>query len=63
MEFERLQKEIPELEALKNDLNEKVHAGGLPYSELNKLIEQLTETTQSLERKELRWLELSEMTQ
>jgi len=63
LEFEKLQKEIPELEALKSSLNEKVHTGGVAYNELNKMIEQLTEVTQSLEKKELRWLELSEFAQ
>ncbi len=61
LEFEKLQKEIPELEKLKNELNEKVNVGGIPYNELNKAIDQLTEVTKSLEEKELRWLELSEM--
>lgn len=61
LEFEKLQKEIPELEKLKNELNEKVNAGGIPYAELNKAIDQLTDVSKKLEEKELRWLELSEL--
>lgn len=59
-EFEKLEKEVPALEKLKEELNEKVNSGTLPYEELNKAIAQLGEVSKELEEKELRWLELSE---
>lgn len=60
-EKEKLDKEIPELEKQKNELNEKINSGAMPYEELNKAILQLAETTKLLEEKELRWLQLSEI--
>jgi ATP-binding cassette subfamily F protein uup len=62
-EFEKLEKEIPELEKTKNYLNEQINSGALPYEELNKAILQLGEVSKQLETKEIRWLELSEMNQ
>ncbi len=59
-EFENLQKEVPELEKEKLELNEKLLSGSAPYDELNKMIERIGEVTKQLEAKELRWLELSE---
>ena len=61
LEFEKLQREIPELEKLKNELNDKVNAGGIAYAELNKAIDELTDVSKKLEERELRWLELSEL--
>ncbi len=60
-EFENLQKEIPELEKEKAELNEKLVAGGQPYAELNKMIDRIGVVTKLLEEKEMRWLELSEL--
>lgn len=60
-EFEKLGKEIPELEKEKAELNEKLIAGNIPYTEMNKMIERFGEVSKLLEEKELRWLELSEM--
>ncbi len=62
-EFEALEKEIPLLEAEKNDLNGKINNGNAPYEELNKMIARLGEVTTLLETKEIRWLELSEYAQ
>lgn len=59
-EFEKLEKEVPALEKKKEELNEKINAGALPYEELNKAILDLGEVSKELEEKELRWLELSE---
>lgn len=59
-EFEKLEKEVPALEKLKEELNEKVNSGTLPYDELNKAIAQLGDVAKELEEKEMRWLELSE---
>ena len=60
-EFEQLEKEIPALEQEKADVSEKMATPNLPYDELQKLSARITEVTQLLEEKELRWLELSEL--
>jgi ATP-binding cassette subfamily F protein uup len=60
-EFENLQKEIPELEKEKAGLNEKLVAGNVPYTEMNKMVARMEEVTKLLEQKEMRWLELSEL--
>ncbi|MBS1773306.1 MAG: ABC-F family ATP-binding cassette domain-containing protein [Bacteroidetes bacterium] len=59
-EFENLGKEIPALEKEKADITEKMGTPNLPYEELQKLSNRITEVTSLLEEKELRWLELSE---
>lgn len=59
-EFEQLEKELPALEKEKAEITEKMSTGTLPYEELQKLTNRITEVTQLLEEKELRWLELSE---
>lgn len=61
IEFEKLGKEIPELEVEKAELNEKLLSGNLPYAEMNKMIERFGVVSKQLEEKELRWLELSEI--
>jgi ATP-binding cassette subfamily F protein uup len=60
-EYEKLGKEIPELEKEKAELNEKLVNGNIPYAEMNKMIERFGEVSKLLEEKELRWLELSEL--
>jgi ATP-binding cassette subfamily F protein uup len=60
-EFEKLAGEIPELEKMKNYLNENINGGSLPYEELTKAITQLADVSKQLEEKELRWLQLSEL--
>ena len=59
-EFEQLEKEIPILEKEKMDVTEKMSRPNLPYEDLQQLSARITEITQLLEEKELRWLELSE---
>lgn len=59
-EFEQLEKDMPALEKEKAEITEKMGTVGLPYDELQKLSNRITEITQLLEEKELRWLELSE---
>lgn len=61
LEFENLSKEIPQLEQLKEHLNNQINSGTLPYEQMNTAIQQLAEATEHLEKKELRWLELSEL--
>lgn len=60
-EFEQLGKDIPALEKEKAAITEKMSLGNLPYEELEKLSTRITEITQLLEDKEMRWLELSEL--
>ncbi len=60
-EFENLEKELRLLEEEKKALTEKMSIPNLPFEELQKISEKMIVVTQSLEAKELRWLELSEM--
>lgn len=60
-EFEQLEKDMPALEKEKAEITEKMGQANLPYDELQKLSNRITEITGLLEEKELRWLELSEM--
>lgn len=60
-EFEQLGKDIPALEKEKTEITEKMGTPNLPYDELQKLSNRITEITSLLEDKELRWLELSEL--
>jgi ATP-binding cassette subfamily F protein uup len=59
-EFEQLEKEIPAIEQEKAEITGKMSQPGLSYDELQKLSARITEVTQLLEEKEMRWLELSE---
>lgn len=59
-EFEQLGKEIPLLEQEKAEIAERMSSPNLPYEELQKLSARITEITEQLDEKELRWLELSE---
>lgn len=60
-EFEQLEKEIPELELQKTELEELMSSGILPHDELyNKSLE-LDKIKTLLDEKEFRWLELSEL--
>jgi ATP-binding cassette subfamily F protein uup len=60
-EFEQLEKEIPELEAERKNLTEKL-SGNIPYEEITSVSERLLLISSILEEKEMRWLELSELT-
>ncbi len=59
-EFELLEKEMETLTNEKAVLTEKINSGYLPFEELQRLSVRVTEVTQLLDEKELRWLELSE---
>lgn len=61
-EFEALEKELPVLTRERDELNDKIAAGTLPYEELQKVLARIAVVTGQLEEKELRWLELSEKT-
>jgi ATP-binding cassette subfamily F protein uup len=60
-EFEQLEKEIPELEAERKDLTEKL-SSNISYEEITAVSERLLLINSVLEEKEMRWLELSEFT-
>lgn len=60
-EFDLLEKEIPLLEKEKAKLSEQMAAGSLDYNQLQDLANRIGKITQELEKKEMRWLELSEM--
>ncbi len=62
-EFEQLEKDIPALEKEKAEITEKMSIGTIAYVELDKLSKRITEITNLLEEKEMRWLELSELAQ
>ena len=59
-EFEELGKEIAALEKKKLQLVEKMNSGENSHEELTAWAEELEEINNSLDEKELRWLELSE---
>ncbi|MFN8309887.1 MAG: ABC-F family ATP-binding cassette domain-containing protein [Chitinophagales bacterium] len=60
LEFEALEKELPQLEQERDLLNEKIASGASAYEELQKQLHRIGEIGRLLEEKELRWLELSE---
>ena len=60
-EFEKLEKEIAELEKNKTDLESALNSGELPHDELYRKSEELTKIRNLLDEKEFRWLELSEL--
>ena len=59
-EFEQLEKEISQLEAKKVALVNKLNGGG-SHEELQQWSEEIQQLTGSIEEKEMRWLELSEL--
>jgi ATP-binding cassette subfamily F protein uup len=62
-EFELLEKEIPELTNEKAAITEKLNSGNTSFEELQQLSLRIGEVTKLLDEKEMRWLELSELTQ
>ena len=59
-EFEALESEIEELEARKTELTELLNSGSTDYTALTEWGEELEQVKESLDEKEMRWLELSE---
>jgi ATP-binding cassette subfamily F protein uup len=59
-EFEQLDKEIPELEKLKSELENKLMQEGLSHEELTEISTKLGDISKELEDKTNRWIELSE---
>jgi ATP-binding cassette subfamily F protein uup len=62
-EFELLEKEIAELSKEKQTVTQQLNSGSTPFNELQQLSVKIGEITKLLDEKELRWLELSELTQ
>jgi ABC transport system ATP-binding/permease protein len=60
-EFESLEKEIRELSVEKEKIQAKLNEGNPPFEELQKLGQRISEIESLLDKKELRWLELSEL--
>lgn len=61
-EFEQLEQDIPSLEKEKQQLSDKMATGQLSFPELQEIAERVAQISQQLEEKEMRWLELSELT-
>ena len=59
-EFEALQKEIPALEKEKSLLEVKMNNGAMNFEKLQEAAERVNEIIVLLDKKEMRWLELSE---
>jgi ATP-binding cassette subfamily F protein uup len=62
-EFELLDKELADLAKEKEMITGQLHSGNLSFEELQQLSNRIGEISQLLDEKELRWLELSEMTE
>lgn len=61
-EFELLEKEIAELESEKQTLTQQLSSGITDYTQIQQISIALENITQLLQQKEMRWLELSELT-
>ena len=59
--MEALEIEIPQLEAEKSALEEGLSSGTLSHEELSDAATRIGEIISTLEEKEMRWLELSEI--
>jgi len=60
-EFEMLEKEISELTREKNGITEKLHDATINFDTIQQLSHRFTLISETLEQKEFRWLELSEL--
>ena len=60
-ELKKLEREIGELEVRKAQLHEKFSQSNLSLAEIDKMTKELQQVEGSLEEKEMRWLELSDM--
>ena len=59
-EFETLEADIANLESEKTALSEKLNSSGVNFEELQELSARIGKINHLLEKKEMRWLELSE---
>jgi ATP-binding cassette subfamily F protein uup len=60
-EFGAIEGELAALEAERKTLHEKLNNSSLPYDEIQKITTRLTNIAATIDEKELRWLELSEL--
>jgi len=60
-EFEKLEKELTELNIYKNEMEKTINSGQLNHDELLKQSKDYSELIDLIESKEIRWLELSEL--
>jgi ATP-binding cassette subfamily F protein uup len=60
-EFEQLQQDIANLEKEKQTITGQMNDGSLPFDQLQQFSVRISEITNLLDEKELRWLELSEI--
>jgi ABC transport system ATP-binding/permease protein len=60
-EFEQIEKEIPQLEEKKKELEAKLQDPNLPFEELQQISTTLGELSDELDEKTMRWLELDEL--
>ena len=59
-EFNNLEAELKKLEAQKTELIQKLNSGSTDHSELAKWSSEIEKITETVDEKELKWLELSE---
>lgn len=62
-EFRQLDKELADLNTEKETLTEKISSGNLPFNELQAASERIAAISALIDEKEMRWLELSEMSE
>jgi ATP-binding cassette subfamily F protein uup len=62
-ERDNLQKELADLEKEKSTVSEKINAGSFPYDELMRLSARIAEINSLQDKKEMRWLELSDLSE
>lgn len=60
-EYQKLEKEIADLEVKKSALETRMSTGNLDYNQLQELSAEHARLQQEMEEKEIRWLELAEM--
>lgn len=60
-EFEALERELEMLQQQKTDMEQALNSGNLPGEEMQKLCRELPLLMQSIDQKEMRWLELAEI--
>lgn len=61
LEYEKLEKEIQQLEADKSLVTEKLNSGETSHEQLLKWSQEVKRITEQIEKKSARWLELSEL--
>jgi ATP-binding cassette subfamily F protein uup len=60
-EHQQLEKEIPQLEERLANLTSRLNSGITDHVELQKIAQEITDLSNQIEEKSMRWLELSEI--